>query len=176
MYSKRGIPEARSLFFVTLITTTFAGGELGPMGSQSWPNWEMIFFTLAILLEIQWPYSIPFLGILLIHWAWPFSFTSIYHKVKCLWHFFYSRLAWFYWCLHLLELLEAVIRWKVGVNSRKKFFDIGVAGPIGGFCCCFGQCLPLDSWLYPGSYSIRFILNIADPEFQGYGEEFEFWS
>jgi len=41
-----------------------------------------------------------------------------------------------------LETFGGRVPDKGRVNSRKKFFDIGVAGPIGGFfACCFGKWL-----------------------------------
>jgi membrane-associated protease RseP (regulator of RpoE activity) len=124
MYSRKEYLKHGLLFFVTLITTTFAGGE--------WVYGKSIMATGDdfLTLEYFWKsmaYSLPFIGILLIHELGHF-FTSIYHKVKCTLPFFIPGWLGFIGAPSI-GTFGAVIQMKGRVNSRKKFFDIGYAVP-----------------------------------------------
>jgi Zn-dependent protease len=154
------------LFVLTLITATLAGGEwvygrsvIGE-GDTSL-TWEYFLKSMA--------FSIPFIGILLIH-ELGHLLTSIYHKVKCSLPFFIP--AWLGFIgAPSIGTFGAIIRMKSFVGSRKKFFDIGVAGPIAGFVVALGVLiygfvtLPLADYIY----SVH--PEYADPDFTGYGED-----
>jgi membrane-associated protease RseP (regulator of RpoE activity) len=57
------------------------------------------------------------------------------------------------------------------VNSRKKFFDIGIAGPLAGFVLALGVLVYGFVSLPPAAYLYEIHPEYADPNFQGYGEE-----
>lgn len=154
------------LFFLTLITTTLAGGEWVYGRSilaegESFLTWEYFWRSMA--------FSIPFVGILLVHELGHF-FTSIYHKVKCTLPYFIP--AWLGFIgAPSIGTFGAVIRMKGFVNSRKKFFDIGVAGPLAGFVIALGVLIYGFSTLPPADYIYEVHPEYADPGFQGYGED-----
>ena len=166
MYSSKEYLKHGSLFILTLIATTLAGGEwvygksvLGEGDSAL--TWE--YFTKSLA------FSIPFIGILLIH-ELGHLFTSIYHKVKCSLPFFIP--AWFGFIgIPSIGTFGAVIRMKGFVNSRKKFFDIGVAGPLAGFVIALGVLIYGFSTLPPADYIYEIHPEYADPNFEGYGED-----
>ncbi|GGF49907.1 peptidase M50 [Echinicola rosea] len=79
-------------------------------------------------------FSIPFIGILLVH-ELGHLFTSIKHNVKASLPYFIP--FWFGFIAPSIGTLGAVIKMKSLVNSRRKFFDIGVAGPLAGFVIAF---------------------------------------
>jgi len=114
--------------------------------------------------------SIPFLGILLISWAWPFLY-SIYHKWNALCLFLYPGWLGFYWCWNLLELLGRDFRWRSWkIAAKNSLYRSKVAGPIGGLLLLCSACLwILDS--YPSRLYLFGSSWICDPEFQGYGED-----
>ena len=166
MYSRKEYLKHGLLFFVTLITTTFAGGE--------WVYGKSIMATGDdfLTLEYFWKsmaYSLPFIGILLIHELGHF-FTSIYHKVKCTLPFFIPGWLGFIGAPSI-GTFGAVIQMKGRVNSRKKFFDIGVAGPLAGFAVA----LVVLAYGFLTLPEVEYIYSVhpeyADPEFQGYGED-----
>jgi membrane-associated protease RseP (regulator of RpoE activity) len=57
------------------------------------------------------------------------------------------------------------------VNSRKKYFDIGIAGPLAGFVLALGVLVYGFVTLPPADYLYEIHPEYADPNFQGYGEE-----
>jgi membrane-associated protease RseP (regulator of RpoE activity) len=154
------------LLLVTLITTTLAGGEWVYGKSviadgESFLSWEYFLKSMT--------FSIPFIGILLVHELGHF-FTSIYHKVKCSLPFFIPGWLGFLGAPSI-GTFGAVIRMKGYVNSRKKFFDIGVAGPIAGFMIALGVLIYGFATLPPADYIYAIHPEYADPDFEGYGEE-----
>ncbi|MBN7815892.1 site-2 protease family protein [Algoriphagus pacificus] len=180
MYSKKEYLIHGLLFILTLLTATLAGGE--------WVYGKSILAEGDQFLTSDdfWKataFSIPFIGILLIHELGHF-FTSIYHKVKCSLPFFIP--AWLGFIgVPSIGTFGAVIRMKGFVNSRKKFFDIGVAGPLAGFVVALGLLIYGFSTLPPVEYIYEVHPEYADPDFQGYDEEvldfelgnnFLFWS
>lgn len=154
------------LFVLTLITTTLAGGEWvygksALASGESALTWEYFFRSMA--------FSIPFIGILLIHELGHF-FTSLYHKVRCTLPFFIP--AWLgFLGAPSIGTFGAVIRMKGFVNSRKKFFDIGIAGPLAGFAIALGVLIYGFVTLPPSDYILEIHPEYADPDFQGYGED-----
>jgi membrane-associated protease RseP (regulator of RpoE activity) len=154
------------LFVLTLITTTLAGGEWvygrSVIGAEdSFLTWEYFLKSMA--------FSIPFVGILLIHELGHF-FTSVYHKVKCSLPYFIP--AWLGFIgAPSIGTFGAIIRMKSHVNSRRKFFDIGVAGPIAGFVIALGVLIYGFATLPSADYIYAVHPEYADPGFEGYGEE-----
>jgi membrane-associated protease RseP (regulator of RpoE activity) len=57
------------------------------------------------------------------------------------------------------------------VNSRKKYFDIGIAGPLAGFVLALGVLVYGFVTLPPADYLYEIHPEYADPNFQGYGAE-----
>lgn len=153
-------------FFLTLVTATLAGGEwvYGKsvmVDGDSFLTWEYFLKSTA--------FSIPFIGVLFIH-ELGHLFTSIYHKVKCNLPFFIP--AWLGFIgIPSIGTFGAVIRMTGYVNSRKKFFDIGVAGPIAGFVVAVGVLAYGFVSLPPADYIYSVHPEYADPEFEGYGED-----
>lgn len=154
------------LFLLTILTTTLAGGEWVYGRSilaegDSFLTWEYFWKSMT--------FSIPFIGILLVHELGHF-FTSLYHKVKCTLPFFIP--AWLgFLGAPSIGTFGAVIQMKGFVNSRKKFFDIGVAGPIAGFVVAFGVLVYGFTHLPPSDFIYSVHPEYADPNFQGYGED-----
>ncbi|MFC5408119.1 site-2 protease family protein [Larkinella bovis] len=119
-----------SLFVLTVLSTTAAGAE-----------WMYGRSFLDVEHGIGWPefwdglhYSIPFLAILTVHEFGHF-FTARYHHVRVTLPYYIP--LWF-GLGQTLGTLGAFIRIKDFINSRKKFFDIGIAGPLAGFVVALG--------------------------------------
>lgn len=154
------------LLLLTLITTTLAGGEWVYGKSviaegESHLTWEYFLKSMA--------FSIPFIGILLVH-ELGHLLTSIYHRVKCSLPFFLPVWLGFIG-VPSIGTFGAVIRIKGFVNSRKKFFDIGVAGPIAGFVVALLVLVYGFMTLPPAEYIYTVHPEYADPDFKGYGED-----
>ncbi len=155
-----------SLFILTLLTTTLAGGEwvYGKSimtSGDSALTWEYFFKSMA--------FSIPFIGILLVHEMGHF-FTSLYHKVRCTLPFFIP--AWLGFIgAPSIGTFGAIIQMRGLVNSRKKFFDIGIAGPLAGFVVALGVLIYGFTHLPEADYIYQVHPEYADPNFEGYGED-----
>ena len=67
------------LFLITLVTTTLAGGEW-IYGKSILASGESALTWTFFVRSLE--FSIPFIGILLVH-ELGHLFTSIYHKVRC---------------------------------------------------------------------------------------------
>ncbi|NVJ87097.1 MAG: site-2 protease family protein [Algoriphagus sp.] len=169
MYSPKEYLRHGIFFILTLLAATLAGAEwiYGKSIMVSGENaltWEYFVKSFA--------YSIPFIGILLVH-ELGHLFTSIYHKVKCSLPFFIP--AWFGFIgAPSIGTLGAIIRMKGFVNSRKKFFDIGVAGPLAGFVVAIGVLTYGFTNLPPSDYILEIHPEYADPDFQGYEDAIDF--
>ena len=150
-----------ALFIITLISTTIAGAE--------WMTGKSLIFTTP---TINWnellnglQFSIPFLGILTVH-EFGHYFTAQYHKVKVTLPYYIPL-----WLGFLggpsIGTMGAVIRIKDHIDSRKKYFDIGIAGPLAGFVIAvlvlhygFTHLPPLD-----------YVFNIH-PEYEQWGSDY----
>ncbi|MCS5489080.1 site-2 protease family protein [Algoriphagus limi] len=169
MYSTKEYLKHGLFFILTILAATLAGSEwiYGKSIMVSGENaltWEYFLKSFA--------YSIPFIGILLIH-ELGHLFTSIHHKVKCTLPFFIP--AWFgFLGAPSIGTLGAIIRMKGFVNSRKKFFDIGVAGPLAGFVVALGVLIYGFTNLPPADYIYEIHPEYADPNFDGYEDAIDF--
>jgi membrane-associated protease RseP (regulator of RpoE activity) len=114
------------LFALTLLTTTYAG---------AW-NYEGFRQTIGIVEPFTWYsldfisrglwYSVPVLMILSAH--------EFGHYVLCRVHDVDASLPFFIPAPFVMTgTLGAVIRIREAFPTRKALFDIGIAGPIGGF-------------------------------------------
>lgn len=124
------------LFVITLITTTVAGAEW--MFGRSFIPASWLTDDPAILKKIVpmgWPefwaglkYSVPFLAILTVH-EFGHYFTAKANKVRVTLPYYIPM-----WLGgSSIGTLGAFIRIQDYVNSRRKYFDIGIAGPLAGF-------------------------------------------
>ncbi|MEM6642317.1 MAG: site-2 protease family protein [Bacteroidota bacterium] len=148
-----------ALFITTLITTTLTGLEWSVSKYLiSGISWEEFASGFA--------FSIPFLGILTFH-EFGHYFTAKYHKIKVTLPYYIP--LWFgFLGLPSLGTMGAFIRIQEQISSRKKYFDVGVSGPIAGFvvaiiCFVVGfRTLPETSYIYE-----------IHPEYEVFGAEFE---
>lgn len=114
-----------SLFLLTLITTTLAGTEW--MTGRSFLDPTANLGLPEFLNGFQ--YSLPFLAVLTIH-EFGHYFTAKYHQVRVTLPYYIP--LWF-GLGQSLGTLGAFIRIQDYIASRKKYFDIGIAGPLAGF-------------------------------------------
>ncbi len=130
------------LFLVTVFTTMVAGAELISAKSIVWP------FNLSFLEALPglwgrlkdgiWqgaPFSFSFLLFLTVH-EFGHYLTAVYHKVRCTLPYYIP----IYIPMMPVNIgsFGAVIRIKEVPSSRRKYFDIGVAGPLAGFVVAVG--------------------------------------
>lgn len=118
------------LFVVTLITTTMAGAE--------WTFGNMFFFVENAMgwneFVQGFHFSIPFLGILTLH-EFGHYFVARRHQIRVSLPYYIP--LWF-GISPSIGTMGAFIRIKDVVQSRIKFFDIGLAGPLAGFIAAVG--------------------------------------
>ncbi|AKD55927.1 site-2 protease family protein [Spirosoma radiotolerans] len=115
------------LFLITLITTTMAGAE--------W-MFGRLFIPIEGMKTLGWAefvegfnFSIPFLAILTVH-EFGHYFTAKANHVRVTLPFYIP--LWI-GIGQSIGTLGAFIRIKDYINSRQKYFDIGIAGPLAGF-------------------------------------------
>ena len=147
------------LFVLTLITTTLSGAE-----------W--MFGNIFILADnpLGWPqfwqgfqFSIPFLGILTVH-EFGHYFAAKAHRVKVTLPYYIP--LWF-GLGHSIGTMGAFIRIQELIYSRKKYFDIGIAGPLAGFVVAVGVL-----WYgFANLPTLDYIFKIH-PDYQKYGMGF----
>lgn len=166
MYSPKEYVKHTLLLILTLGATTLSGAEwvygksvLGSGETQlTWP-----YFWKAML------FSVPFIGTLFIH-EMGHLLVSIQNKVKCSLPYFIP--AWFGFIgAPSIGTLGAIIQMKGFINSRRKFFDIGIAGPLAGFVIALGVLIYGFSTLPDLAYLHDIHPEYADPEFTGYGDD-----
>ncbi len=112
-----------SLFLLTIFTTTMAGLEW--LGRSVWME------------DFQWSefsdgfaFSFPFLLILTVH-EFGHYFTAQYYKVKVTLPYYIPM--WLPGLTFSIGTMGAFIKIKDHIQSRKEYFDIGIAGPLAGF-------------------------------------------
>ena len=147
------------LFVLTVITTTFAGTEWQYgryLFSEEYPmTWEYFLKGFA--------YSVPFLGFLTAH-EFGHYFAARKHKVNATLPYYLPQWLGF---LFGIGSFGAVIRIKDFVNSRKKYFDIGISGPLAGFIVALGVLYYGFTHLPPPEYIFE-----IHPEYQEYGLDY----
>ncbi|MCR9015299.1 site-2 protease family protein [Aquiflexum gelatinilyticum] len=166
MYTKKEYLIHISLFILTLIATTLAGAEwlYGKSilaDGEYFLTWEYFIKSLH--------FSVPFLGILLIH-ELGHLFTSLHYKVKTSMPFFIPGWLGFLGAPSI-GTFGAIIKLKSYINSRKKYFDIGVAGPLAGFIIAFGVLWYGFTHLPEANYIYQIHPEYLDPEFKGHSAE-----
>lgn len=150
------------LFVITLITTTVAGAE--------WMTGRSLFYgtdTISwneLLSGLQ--FSIPFLLILSFH-EFGHYFVAQYHKVKVSLPYYIPLWLGFLPFFPSFGTMGALIKINENVNSRKKYFDIGIAGPLAGFVVAIFV-LTYGFLNLPG---IDYIYKIH-PDYEQYGNQY----
>lgn len=166
MYSKKEYLKHGLLFIITLITATFAGGEW--LFGRSILGREEYFLTWEYFIK-SLHFSIPFIGILLIH-ELGHLFTSIHHKVKSSLPYFVPGWLGFIGAPSI-GTFGAIIQMKSFINSRRKFFDIGIAGPLAGFVIAIGVLWFGFTNLPDADYIYEIHPEYLDPNFEGHSAE-----
>lgn len=159
MYSNKEYLKHGLLFVLTLVATTLAGGE-----------WLFGRSILSSEMPLTWEYfirsmhfSVPFIGILLIH-ELGHLFTSIYHRVSSSLPYFIP--AWLGFIgAPSIGTFGAIIKMKSMVTSRKKYFDIGIAGPLAGFILALMVLWYGFTHLPPADYIYEIHPEYADPDY-----------
>ena len=145
------------LFLITLATTTAAGAEwiygrffLGPQ-PLGWPEfWTGLNF------------SIPFLTVLTVH-EFGHYFVAKANRVRVTLPYYIP--LWLGFGLgQSIGTMGAFIRIQEFITSRRKYFDIGIAGPLAGFVVALGLLWYGFTHLPP----IDYIFTIH-PEYKKYG-------
>ena len=117
-----------TLFVITLITTTLSGAEW--MFGRMW-------FTVGTYQGMGWPefwaglnFSLPFLATLTVH-EFGHYFVARANNVRVTLPYYIP--LWLGGLGQAIGTMGAFIRIEDFVNSRRKYFDIGIAGPLAGF-------------------------------------------
>ena len=147
------------LFIATLITTTLSGAE-----------WMFGRFFVQTDTPLGWEhfwqgfwFSIPFLGILTAH-EFGHYFMAKYHQVKVTLPYYIPM--WF-GVGQGIGTLGAFIKIEEIIRSRKKYFDIGIAGPLAGFVVA----IALLWYGFANLPTLDYIFKIH-PEYKKYGMGF----
>lgn len=149
------------LFLVTLITTTLAGAE--------W-MFDRLFIPIEGTKTLGWAefvagfqFSVPFLAILTVH-EFGHYFVARANRVRVTLPFYIP--LWF-GIGQSIGTLGAFIRINEFVNSRRKYFDIGIAGPLAGFALALVVLWYGFTHLPPPEYVFS-----IHPEYQKYGLDY----
>jgi membrane-associated protease RseP (regulator of RpoE activity) len=104
------------LFVVTLFTTTYAGA------------WQQGFDLLRDFSRFEYglPFALTLMSILLVHELGHYTLARI-HGVN-------ATLPYFIPAPSFIGTFGAFIRMKSRPLNRRHLFDVGVAGPLAGFC------------------------------------------
>jgi membrane-associated protease RseP (regulator of RpoE activity) len=156
---KQRYPLHIFLFLVTVFTTLMAGTE--------WATGKSFFRKEDLLTFDQlWrgiPFSFSFLLFLTVH-EFGHYFTAVYHRVRCSLPYYIPIFIPIPMVLNIGSF-GAVIRIREVPSSRRKYFDIGVAGPLAGFVVAVGllvvgftQLPPVEETVYAvhTDYEARF--------------------
>lgn len=153
------------LFIVTFITTTLAGTEW-IFGRFFFLNDDGIGWNKWMTME-KWnqglTFTIPFILILTVH-EFGHYFTARWYKIKVTLPYYIP--LWF-GLGNTLGTMGAFIRIKQAINSRKEYFDIGLAGPLAGFLVAIGIIWYGFTHLPP----LEYIFSIH-PEYAKYGADY----
>lgn len=148
------------LFVVTLATTTVTGAE--------WIYGRPFFFGENPLGWAEFfeglNYSVPFLGVLTIH-EFGHYFTAKKHNTEVTLPYYIP--LWLGGLSSTFGTLGAFIRIKERIESRVKYFDIGIAGPLAGFVAALFVLWYGFTHLPPLDYVFELF-----PIFKQYGNEY----
>ncbi|MBO0931316.1 site-2 protease family protein [Fibrella aquatilis] len=148
------------LFLITLATTTAAGAEwmygryfLGPQ-AMGWPEfWAGLNFSL------------PFLTVLTVH-EFGHYFVAKANRVRVTLPYYIP--LWLGFGLgQSIGTMGAFIRIQEFITSRRKYFDIGIAGPLAGFVVALGLLWYGFTHLPPVDYIFT-----IHPEYKQYGLDY----
>ncbi len=147
------------LFLLTIVTTTIAGAEwtygssfidsFRPMG------WSQFFDGFH--------YSIPFLLFLTVH-EFGHYFMAKYHRIDVS---LPTYIPFWFGNMTSLGTMGAFIKIKDKIEDKKKYFDVGIAGPLAGFVIAIGVLIYGFTHLPPLAYLFK-----IHPEYQVYGEDY----
>lgn len=150
------------LFLLTLLTTTLAGAEWqygrdfiyseNPLG---WSEFLDGFY-----------YSVPFLFILTVH-EFGHYFTAKKYKLDVTLPYYIPFWLSFLTVFMTIGTMGAIIRIKTAIESRKIFFDVGIAGPLAGFIAAFGVL-----WYAFTHLPAREHIFVIHPEYAQYGLDY----
>lgn len=154
------------LLLLTILTTTLAGGEW-LFGKSILADGEHALTWEYFLKSLH--FSIPFIGILFVH-EMGHLLTSIRHKVRSSLPFFIPGWLGFLGAPSI-GTFGAIIHIKTFINSRRKFFDIGVAGPLAGFVVALFVLWYGFRHLPDADYIYKIHPEYLDPEFKGHSGE-----
>ena len=124
-FKEYGIPLI--LFVLTLLSAIYAGATHGSFFMVDYINSNNIpedEFSFSILLQGAY-YAVPFILILGVH-EFGHYFMAKYYKIKTSLPYFIPM------PFMLIGTMGAIIRLK-GSQTKKQFFDVGIAGPLAGF-------------------------------------------
>lgn len=149
-----------SLFIITFISATLTGAE--------WIYGRPFFFGENTLGWHEFfeglNYSVPFLGVLTIH-EFGHYFTAKKHKTDVTLPYYIP--LWLGGLSSTFGTLGAFIRIKERLQSRVKYFDIGIAGPLAGFVAALFVLWYGFTHLPPLDYVFELF-----PVFKQYGNEY----
>lgn len=111
------------LFILTLLSTTLSGAELATGKTVEQLNlWENFSSGL--------PFSLAFLTFLTFH-EFGHYFMAVYHGVRTSLPYYIP--VYLPFSIFNIGSMGAVIRLRQVPSSTRKYFDIGIAGPLAGF-------------------------------------------
>ena len=145
------------LFLATLITTTIAGAE--------WRHGKFVLYGMLGWTELKdgLTFSIPFLLIFTFH-EFGHYFTARINNVKASLPYYIPLPP----IPGMIGTLGAVIRLKETVQTTRKNFDIGIAGPLAGFVIA----LLVLTYGYSTLPDKDYVLEIH-PEYEYFGENYD---
>lgn len=152
-----------SLFIITIITTTFAGAEW-MYGKYFFFGEELLTFSEALSGLY---FSIPFLVILTVH-EFGHYFTARHHNIKVTLPYYIPLWLGFLSIPFTIGTMGAFIRIKQLIQSRKEYFDVGIAGPLAGFV----MALIILTYGFTHLPEPEYIYEIH-PEYREYGSDYQ---
>ena len=163
LYKKRKTLIIQLILFVaTGIGTTIAGAEW--MYGKSLVYGEMTITSIELVSGLY--FSIPFLSILTAH-EFGHYLTAKYYKVKVTLPFYIPLWLGFF-PMPSIGTAGAFIRIKGLIESRKEYFDIGIAGPLAGFVIA----IFVLTYGFTNLPDSDYIFEIH-PEYRAYGQDYE---
>lgn len=143
------------LFILTVLGTTMVGAELilaRPFfyteAGANWADFSVGFY-----------YSVPLLGFLTVH-EFGHYITARLYKIKV-------TLPYYIPLFFGIGTMGAFIRIKDRIQTRKQYFDVGIAGPLAGFVVAVGVLWYGFASLPPHDYIYE-----IHPEYAQYGADY----